>query len=287
VARSSAEVRTVESWRLLHNELGIGLSGNANMLSRSITITLGLLAGSAQAGTVVEMASRDLDGKAAETVMTTYAQDGQLRIESGNRDGFSVFKDDALYVINTRDKNYVVLDRAALKKMADAISPAMKLLAQMPPEQRAQMEKMLGKQAAGLGGGAKQEVRKTSRTGQAAGRSCNYVEVVKADVVEDELCVVAPGTLKGGDELMNAAQKMSAMLQDALKDLDAPQLKQMIDDETALYAKVGGIPVLSRHYSDGKPVSETTLKSNRSESLPAVTFSVPDGYTRKDFMPGR
>ncbi len=256
-------------------------------MSRRYLTLIALLAGSVHAGTVMEMVNRDLGGQGKESVMTTYAQDGQLRIESGERDGYSVFKDDALYVINTRDRNYVVMDRATLKQMADAISPAMKMLAQMPPEQRAQMERMLGKNAAGLTGGTKQEVRKTARTGQAAGHSCSYVEVVKNGAIEDELCVVPPGTLKGGDELMAAAQKMSAMLQDALKDLDAPQLKQMIDEQTALYAKVGGIPVLSRHYADGKPVSETTLKSSRSESLPATTFSVPDGYARRELVPGR
>lgn len=257
-------------------------------MSRRHLTLIAVLAGSAHAGTVIEMVNRDLDGQQKETVMTTYAQSGQLRIEAGDRDGFSLFKEDSLYVVNNRDKNYVVMDRAALKRMADAISPAMKLLAQMPPEQRAQMEKMLGQNASGaLGGGAKQEVRKTSRTGSAAGHTCSYVEILKAGVVEDELCIVAPGTLKGGDELMAAAQKMSAMLQDAFKDLDAPQLKQMMDEQTALYTKVGGIPVLSRHYSNGKPVSESTLRSSRSETLPATTFAVPAGYAQREFIPTR
>lgn len=257
------------------------------MSCRYLTL-IALLAGAAQAGTVLEMVNRDLGGQQKETVMTTYAQDGQLRIEAGDREGFSLFKDDALYVVNNRDRNYVVMDRAALKKMADAISPVMKMLAQMPPEQRAQMEKMMGQSASSaLGGGAKQEVRKTSRSGSAAGHACSYVEIVKNGAIEDELCIVAPATLKGGDELMAAAQKMSAMLQDAFKDLDAPQLKQMIDEQTALYGKVGGIPVLSRHYANGKPASESTLRSSRSEALPATTFAVPEGYARRELMPAR
>jgi len=257
------------------------------MLSRTLTIAAVLVCGFAQAGTVLETVNRDLGGKQAETVITTYAQDGQLRVETGDRDGFTLFKDNALYIINGKDKNYVLMDRAALKKMADAISPAMKMLAQMPPEQRAQMEKMMGKNMPGMQASAKKEIRKTSRTGEAAGHSCSYVEVLKNDVLEDEMCIVPPGTIKGGDELMAAAQKMSTMLQEALQDLDVPQLKQMLDDQTAMYTKLGGIPVVSRHFSGGKPVSETTLRSNRTESIPATTFSVPDGYTRKDLLQGR
>lgn len=258
------------------------------MFKRPMMIAALLVAGSSQAGTVMETVNRDLTGKKAENVMTTYAQNGQLRIESGDHDGYSVFKDDALYVINTRDKNYVVLDRDSLKKMADALSPAMKMLAQMPPEQRAQMEKMMGKEAAAaMGGGSKKEIRKTARTGSAAGYSCSFVEIVEDGTVADELCVVPPGTLKGGDEIMAAAMKMSGMLQDALKDFDAPQLREMIDEQTALYSKVGGIPVLTRHFGNGKPVSETTIKSSRSEAIAADKFGVPAGYSRREFMPGR
>ena len=82
-------------------------------------------------------------------------------------------------------------------------------------------------------------------------------------------------------------QKMSAMLQDFMKDVDAPWLKDAVDKQTANYAKIGGIPVLSRHFADGKAVNETTLKSIRTESIPAASFAVPAGYTRREMMPGR
>lgn len=257
------------------------------MTIRHICFTAALLSGYAHAGTVIETINRDLGGTPKETVVTTSAQDGQLRIDAADRDGFSIFKDDALYIVNARDKTYVVMDRAALKQLADTISPAMKLLAQMPPEQREQVERLLGKEAAALTRSATQEIRKTTRTGQAAGYDCTYVEIVQDAAVEDELCVVEPGRLRGGDELMSAAQSLSAMLQDAFRDLDAPQLKQFIDQQTAMYGKVGGIPVLSRHFADGKAVSETTLRSSRTETIPASAFAVPEGYTRKDVLQGR
>ena len=261
------------------------------MSIRTLTIAAVLIAGSSQAGTVLEMSSRDLNGNKAETTMTTYAQNGQLRVQTSDRDAAMIFSNDTVYVINNKEKNYVAMDRATMQKMAETVNPMLKQLqermAQMPPEQRAQMERMMGKNMPGAQKPVTREVRKTSRSGKAAGYSCKYVELLADGVVEDELCVVEPGSLKGGDELMAAAEKMSAAMQDFVKDLDAPWLKDSIDQQTANYAKIGGIPVLSRHFTDGKPVNETTLKSIQSQSLPAATFSVPAGYTRREMMPGR
>ncbi|MBB6094498.1 hypothetical protein HNQ60_003385 [Povalibacter uvarum] len=260
------------------------------MSIRTLTIAAVLITGSSHAGTVLQTVDKDLTGGRADTTMTTYAQNGQLRVETSNRDGMMIFKDDALYAVNNKEKSYVTMDRASMKKMAETVNPMLKQMqermAQMPPEQRAQMERMLGKSLPGAQKSVAREVRKTSRTGKAAGYSCNYVEMLADGVVEDELCVVAPSSLKGGDELMAAAQKMSAMLQDFMKDVDAPWLKDAVDKQTANYAKIGGIPVLSRHFADGKAVNETTLKSIRTESIPAASFAVPAGYTRREMMPG-
>lgn len=258
------------------------------MLSRhSLTIAAVLLATSAHAGTVMETVSRDLGGNRGEKLMTTYAQGGQMRVD-GDRDSYAIFKDDGLYAINTKDRNYVLMDRATMKKMADTINPAMKQMqermAQMTPEQRAQMEKMMGRKLPGANGQAEQEIRKTSRTDKVAGYSCGYVEILEGGVLQDELCIVAPGSLKGGDELMASAQKVSTTMREIFKDIDAPWIKQMVDRQMENYAKIGGLPVLTRHFSDGKPVNETTIKSIRSESIPAATFTIPAGFTRKDMM---
>lgn len=251
----------------------------------SLAATL-MLAAAAHAGTVMESLNRDLAGDRAESVTTTYAQAGQMRVESGTSDSFLIFKDDTLYSISRKDRSYVAMDRATLKKMIDQISPVMKQmqerLAKMSPEQRAQMERMMGRKMPGMGQNSVQEIRKTARAGNVGGYSCNYVEVVEGGVLSSELCVVNPAALKGGEELMNAALKMSALVQDMLKGMDAPWLRQTIDRQVENYSRIGGVPVLSRHYSDGKAANETTIRSIRAQALPANTFEVPEGYSRKE-----
>ncbi|HKE95223.1 MAG TPA: hypothetical protein VKB34_13005 [Povalibacter sp.] len=257
------------------------------MPTRILFVAAVMLSVTAQAGTILELVHRPLPGTDTGRVTTTYAQGGQMRVESSDGNGYIIFKGDALYALNNKEHNYTVMDRETLRKMADTINPALKQmrerLEQMPPEQRAQMERMLG----GRMGGTEQspvEVRKTARTDKVAGYSCSYVELVRDGALQDEICVAAPSVLKGGDELMTAAQKASALVQDMFKDLDAPWLKQSVDRQIQNYSQLGGLPILTRHFEDGKPVSESTVRSVRSEAIPAATFEVPAGYTRKELM---
>jgi hypothetical protein len=259
-------------------------------IKQLIAVALNVACLSAFAGTSMESVEHRLDSQRADSVVTISAQDGHLRVDSPDRNGTTIFKDDTLYVLNTKDKTYNAMDRASMQKMAEQISPALKQmqeqLAKMPPEQRAQVEKMMGQSAPGTGKETTQEFRKTSRTDKVAGYSCSYVEMLEDNVMQNEFCVVPTATLKGSADLMAAAQKMQAMLEDMLKTLDSPMMKQMIARQQTNYAQLGGIPVLTRRYENGKATVETTLRSIHSESLPASAFEIPAGYTKQDMMQG-
>lgn len=259
------------------------------LLQRILTLAaLWMTASSVHAGTVMETLSRDLTSSAGKgvTTTTTYAQDGRMRVEPSPGESVMIFKDDVIYNVNRKDKSYVVMDRASMKRMAEQISPALKQmqeqLAKMPPEQRAQMEKMMGHRMAGVAADKPQEIRKTGRTGKAGGHACTYVEIHQGGAVTDELCVASPSALKGSQELMAAAKKMSLLMQEMFRNLDAPWLRQMAEKQAANYEQIGGVPVLTRHFTDGKAAHETTLTAMRSEALPATLFDVPAGFTKRD-----
>jgi hypothetical protein len=266
------------------------MKASSSRIKQLVTLSLSLAPLSAFAGTTMESVDHRLDSKQADSVITVSAQDGNLRVDSPDRNGTTIFKDDTIYVLNTKDKTYNAMDRASMQKMAEQISPALKQmqeqLAKLPPEQRAQVEKMMGQSAPGATKEHTQEFRKTSRSEKVAGYTCNYVEMLEDGVKQSEFCVVPNGTLKGSADLMAAAQKMQAMLEDMLKTLDSPLMKQMITRQQTNYAQLGGIPVLTRRFEDGKATAETTLRSVRSESLPASAFDIPAGYTKQDMMQG-
>lgn len=260
-------------------------------LSLSI-LSLSMYASLAHAGTKLETVNRDLsDGRA--TTINTWAQGGMLRVEAQPNESTMIFKDDTIYAISHRDKSYIAMDRASMKRMAEQINPALQALQArmktMTPEQRAQMEKMLGgRLPKGMGEPEKQQqITRTSRNDKINGHSCTYVEVHEDGVLTDELCVVPGNALKGSAELMSAAKSMSALMQDMMAGMDAPWLKQMAHKQMQNFEALGGIPVLTRHFVDGKPRNETTLASINSETLAASLFEIPAGYSKKDMTAPR
>jgi hypothetical protein len=201
-----------------------------------------------------------------------------------------IFKNDTIYAINHQDKSYYAMDRESMKRIAEQLNPALKMLQEqmknMTPEQRAQMEKMMGGSLPpGLGEPEKKtEIKRTTRTDKISGFGCSYVQVLEAGVLTDEMCVAPSKSLKGADELMTAATRMGEIMREMMSTMDAPWLKQIAEKQVQNFSELGGIPVMSRHFEAGSPQSETTLTSIRSEALAASLFEIPAGYTKKDMM---
>jgi hypothetical protein len=256
------------------------------MLVRTLSLLFLTTAGVAHAGTKLETVNRDLSGGRTTTI-NTWAQGGMMRVETQPTESMMIFKDDTIYAISHKDKTYVAMDRATMKRMAEQINPHLKMLQEqmknMSPEQRAQMEKMLGRSLPGTEE-SKQEIKRTSRNDKISGYSCTFVEVRENGVLTDEMCIAAGSALKGSADLLAAAKKMTAVMEDMMASMDAPWLKQMAQKQMQNFEALGGIPVLSRHFVDGKPQSETTVNNISNETLAAALFEIPAGYTKKDMM---
>src|SRR5690606_1651731 len=139
----------------------------------------------------------------------------KLRIEQGER-VVMIFRDQTLYALDTQERTYHVLDQKAVKQIADQLNPMLKQmqeqLANLPPEQRAQIEQLMGGQIPGMGAQPKVEMRRTSRNGEYAGHACRYVEVLENGALSDEVCVTDPKRLQGADEFMAVVKEMSALM---------------------------------------------------------------------------
>lgn len=250
-------------------------------------LTLALFASASQAGTLLETVNRELSSKGGSMTINTWAQDGMMRVETqGAQRSTMIYKNDTIYAINHQDKSYYAMDRESMQRVAEQLNPALKMLQErmqdMTPEQRAQMEKMMGGSLPGAE--TKSEIKRTARTDKVSGYGCTYVQMLEDGVLTDEMCVAPGKSLKGSDELMTAANRMAQLMREMMSTMDAPWLKQMADKQIQNFAELGGIPVLSRHFVAGSPQSETTLKSIRTETLAASTFELPAGYTKKDML---
>jgi len=95
-------------------------------------------------------------------------------------------------------------------------------------------------------------------------------------VKNQELCVVAPGSLPGGNEVMKAMRDMAEMSRDFLEKIGAGT--GPANDAWSDLEQVKGVPILTRDFTDGKATGETRLSAVREEGLGAATFEVPKGF---------
>ncbi len=249
----------------------------------AVSALLAVLSMDAHAGTVLEMKQRDLEARRPETSIRTYAQDGRMRIEMPAHGSVLIFKEGAVYVLHMRERRYTVMDRRTVQDLAGKLAPARKdlhgALSRLPPDQRARMEQMLSGPSQ-PNAPTRREIRRTSRTGRVGTRSCTYAEVHERGALAMEFCIARASAVEGADELIRSSTQMNALLnemQSAFGDLAGlPAAGTGTED----YGELGGVPLLTRHYREGKAVLESTLESIRSEDLDAALFTVPQDYRK-------
>ncbi len=145
-----------------------------------------LAAQAASAGVYVEMVDHDIKSNKTELAQKIYVQNGNGRFVDAEGHA-TLIKNGTFYIIDDKDKSYVMFDKATMEQLAKKISEAMEKmkeqLAQLPPEQRAQMEQMMP----GLSGGDKKwtvEVIDTGKSDKVDGRNCRIWDVKRDGKLE-------------------------------------------------------------------------------------------------------
>jgi len=265
--------------------------------SRLASVAGLLLAGAvAQAGVVYETVERDLPSGQETAVSTLQVQDGSMRVDTlkaGQKapESSMIFTGDAIIGIDHNKKQYTHMDRAQLRQLAGQVNQAMKemesQLASMPPEQRAMVEKMMGKNIPGADKPKRvaPTFTRTSRTENAAGHTCQVWEGHRDGQKVTEHCIVPYGNLTGGNEMGQVMKSMTAMMDELFSAMDSAWLEGIVRNEWEGLRTIDGYPVISRTFADGKATDEYALRSARSASMPAAQFAAPAGYKRKDLKP--
>ena len=259
---------------------------------RALYCVLLLWSGIASAGVVMEMTDRDLtDATAKPGAQKLYFDNGLFRVDSieeGRLDTTVIFKNRTMYAVDHGEQQYTAMDQAAMDRAAGQFAQMRKEMeaqvAGMPPEQRAMVEKMLSEQ--GLSGGqpAKKRTRTVKDTGRAdrvAGHACRVWEIAVDGVKEQELCVAPPGSLPAGDALMKAMRDLAEMSRGFFEKVGVDE--DVMAEAWADLEQVKGIPILTREFEAGKPVSESRLSTLREQALGAGMFDVPKGFREQKF----
>jgi hypothetical protein len=250
----------------------------------AIAALLAGAAGAASAGVFIETQERNEKTGAAGATQQIYLQADAARFETPGED-VSILRGDTLTVLDPSAKTYVVVDRAALERMATQMSGAMAQLnaqlAELPPEQRAAMQQMMqGRMPGAAPAPVAKQVVDTGRTETVDGRTCRVWDVTRAGVLVEQHCVVAYRALPGDVDVRAAFERMSHFFQQMAA--ANPAFAGAGNDFEAL-TKLDGFPVLTREFEQGKPTGdETHVKTWREEAVAPDRFEVPRDYRKRD-----
>jgi uncharacterized protein DUF4412 len=251
-----------------------------------VSIAALCVASTAAAGVRIENTTRDIATKVADGAPTvTQLQDGKIRSGRGTEGGM-IIVGTTITILDDKRKQYREMDKESIKKMSAKANDAMAMMNErmknMTPEQRAQMEKMMGKHIpGGLTNDGKPDVWDAKDVGKSdtvEGRKCQLWTLSRNGALLEELCVVPYKSLPGTEDLEKAFKAMA----DAFADLAAAMPNA--DSAVKARANIQGYPIRTRSYNaEGKfRGTETVLTKWSVESIPASAFQVPAGYKKAE-----
>jgi len=248
-----------------------------------------LFGAAASAGVYVELANHDIPSNTSEVAQKMYVEGGNGRFvdEEGRA---TIIKGNTMVIVDDTDQTYITFDKATMEQLAKQIAAAMdrmkEQLAKLPPEQREQIEAQMAK-TPGMGGADQKwevEAVDTGKTDKVDGRACRVWDIKRNGELDDQWCVVPFAQLPGKENFQAVFANFAKVFEEMAKSV--PMLSGVMSNEFSAQAKVGGFPVRSRAYENGKlGDQEQLVKVWREESIPASQFEIPAGYKPKK-MPG-
>jgi hypothetical protein len=253
---------------------------------------LALACSAGWSGVVIEMEVAEAGSSGEAATDTIYTQGKMVRMDphptKGSDDMSVLFRDETLWMIDHKKKVCQKIDKEGMKEVGEQLGSAMKemeaQLAELPPEQRAMMEKMMkGKMSAGAGMGEAPPRRiETGGTEQVGEYSCTVHTLYSGDEKVWAVCAAeesAVGPVAEAKEAFGAMSEFAEQLREIMKQLP---FAGMIDTPFNDMNELDGFPVRVRTYRKGKLASETTLKSVNRQDLADDVFAVPDKYKVKN-----
>ncbi|MBN1268370.1 MAG: DUF4412 domain-containing protein [Kiritimatiellae bacterium] len=257
-----------------------------------------IAAAAASAGVILTTETKDLSQTPPEVTVSRVSIDGdKLRMDlvdpiEPKPTATAIFRADRDEILNLdhATRTYMRMDKSAVDAMAGQISAAMQemraQLAELPPEQRAMAESMMG-QMGGMGQApaaapSPGQIKKTAEQKDINGYPCVKYEVLRDGRKTAEVWVTTWEKAGIPKDTFDVFAKMADFYSSFIEALQQGMGAGMEWDTFAEFRKIDGYPVLVRNYDEtGAAASITTFKTAKQVTLPPATFEVPAGYNEQ------
>jgi len=240
-------------------------------------------------GVRIQMENTDL-GTQKTTTQVIMIDNTRLRIDADEKTSMMFLTDGGMnrMVILDRTRNeYRVMDEQTMKQMGEQVSGAMAqmdaAMKNMPPEQRAMMEKMMKGKMPQAGAPVVRTVYTAKGSGTVNAFSCTKYEGVRGAEKVSEVCAASASQIKVAPADYKVFEKMkefSAGLMDSLK--NSP-LAASMQTSSVTDSGIVGFPVQTVSFRNGQAATRMELKSVTNMSFSDADFSV--GSAKKLEMP--
>jgi hypothetical protein len=256
---------------------------------------LAAVSSSAFAGVVITSTHIDLASKQASPISAFIEAD---RLKIVTPDSTIIFRGDLkrTWVIATAGSTYVEITPEVVSAFAVRIAAAQtpgspeqvrlqERLAKLPPQQRAIAEQQLR----GMSGGATQQASYT-KTGPAKAVSSGRCEIYGKAVdgqKQEELCIAAISALGLTDADFRALDLFAAFMGPITTSPIAPRADYL--NWTAMNKAIGfsGIPLEATLLNGGRPAMQDTMQKIERVNIPAASFDLPPGLTKRELTGAR
>jgi hypothetical protein len=183
-------------------------------------------------------------------------------------------------MINTERKTYREIDGSQMEGMRQQMAQLQEQLKNMPPQQRAMMEQMMGARGGFPGmisGPADPLTYRQAGSDKVGQWNCTKYEGFRGADKVSELCTVDPSQFGLTAADFAVAKEFVEFLTGLL-----PQMA----DQAVMFGTVAdqgfaGVPVRQTRFTNGRVESVSEVKEFRRETFPPSTWEVPAGFQRE------
>ncbi len=262
---------------------------------RPAALALTLAAGTALAGQVTTIHYQEKEPASSESKTGTMMfRDNLMRMEINQDDdapNLIIFRGDKglLWVVDEAEKTYFQMDRATVEKMSDKLSAALKQyeaqLAQLPPEQRAQLEKMLKGRLPQPAPKEKVEIRKTGESATLEGYPCVRFDLYRGAEKDSEIWATDLANVPGAHNFSALLRSVGEFWEPIMNSFPGGRSPGELD--FSALGGLNGFPIVVKNYdAAGRVSNEVHMTSITVKEMPDSIFEVDPGYTLRDPMKG-
>jgi hypothetical protein len=242
------------------------------------------------AGVRIQMENTNLsDNKTStETIML---DNTRLRVDANEKTSMMFLTDggrNRIVILDRAKNTYQEMDEATMKQLADQMSGAMAqmdaAMKNMPPEQRAMMEKMMKGKMPQAAAAAPKTVYTAKGSATVNGFSCTKYDGMQGAQKVSEVCAASPSQIKITPDDFQVFEKMKQFFSGMLDAMKNSPFGANIQSASITQSGLEGFPVQTTTFRNGQASDRVDLKSVTNASFSDADFSV--GAAKKVEMPG-